>query len=317
MTAAPAVGMVSNPGSGHNRSQFERICARVQRSPGIHHCITQSADDIDTALAQLAEHRIEVLAINGGDGTSSALLGRLFETDFFSHPPLIALLPGGTANMNAGDIGVQGPLRKAVDRFCDWCDRGGERRTTQRSLLRVVPDGERAHYTMFLGGGAIIHGTEYAHREIHSRGLRDDFSLILGTLRTVWGVLRDDPQFNRHISVELALDDGPAQPFDTLILAVSTLQRLSFGMRPFWGDEPGQIRLTLMEQGCTRFARTFLSIIRGKPNQNAVPESGYRSHNCHRLGLALTGPLNLDGEILDCNGHLSITATPALEFLQL
>ncbi len=38
----------------------------------------------------------------------------------------------------------------------------------------------------------------------------------------------------------------------TLILAVSTLQRLAFGMRPFWSREPGDIRLTLMEQGWSR-----------------------------------------------------------------
>ena len=317
---AGPVGLISNPGSGHNRDQFERIRARIDGQPGIHHRITHSAADIAPALAELAALDIGVLAINGGDGTVSAVLGELLESKLFDRPPLIALLPGGTANMNAGDVGVRGSLRKAVNRFCQWCNSG--RATTgkleQRALMRVVTDDrEQPRYCMFLGGGAVIHGTEYAHREIHSRGLRDDFSLILGTVRTVWGVLRDDPAFNRHVDITLTLDDETPTQYDTLILAVSTLQRLSFGMRPFWGRQPGAIRLTLMEQGCTRFARTFFSIIRGHPNRNAVPESGYRSHNADQLHLAMTGKINLDGELVEVGESAQISASVPLEFLRL
>ena len=317
---ASPVGLISNPGSGHNRDQFERIRARIDGQQGIHHRITYSAADIAPALAELAALDIGVLAINGGDGTVSAVLGELLETQLFDRPPLIALLPGGTANMNAGDIGIRGSLRKAVNRFCQWCD--SPRETTgkleQRALMRVVTDdSEQPRYCMFLGGGAVIHGTDYAHREIHSRGLRDDFSLILGTVRTVWGVLRDDPAFNRHVDITLTLDDGEPTQYDTLILAVSTLQRLSFGMRPFWGRQPGAIRLTRMEQGCTRFARTFFSIIRGHPNRNAVPQSGYRSHNADRLHLAMAGKINLDGELVEVGESAQISASSPLQFLRL
>ncbi|CAA0126196.1 lipid kinase YegS [Halioglobus japonicus] len=317
---ASPVGLISNPGSGHNRDQFERIQARIAGQPGIHHRITHSEADIAPALAELAALDIGVLAINGGDGTVSAVLGELLESKVFDRPPLIALLPGGTANMNAGDIGVRGSLRKAVNRFCQWCE--SERDTTgklaRRALMRVVTDStEQARYCMFLGGGAVIHGTEYAHREIHSRGLRDDFSLALGTVRTVWGVLRNDPAFNRHVDITLTLDDGEPAQYDTLILAVSTLQRLSFGMRPFWSQQPGAIRLTLMEQGCTRFARTFFSIVRGHPNRNAIPQSGYRSYNADRLRLAMSGKINLDGELVEVGESAQISASEPLEFLRL
>lgn len=319
---APAgpVGLISNPASGHNRDQFESIQSRIGQCSSINHRITHSPADIAPALRELAALNIEVLAINGGDGTVAAILGELLESGLFAKPPLIALLPGGTANMNAGDIGVRGSLKKAVTRFCQWCD--GELATApkvaQRALLRVVIDNDLApRYGMFLGGGAVIHGTEYAHKEIHSRGLRDDFSLALGTLRTVWGVVRDDPAFNRHVTITLTLDDREPTRYDTLILVVSTLQRLAFGMRPFWSQEPGDIRLTLMEQGCTRFARTFLSIVRGRPSRNAVPASGYNSHNANRIRLEMDGKINLDGELLEVVSAVDISASVPLDFLQL
>lgn len=337
--AAAPVGLISNPNSGHNRNQFERIERRIARCECIQHAVTHSAEDVFPALQRFAEQGITVLAINGGDGTASTVLGCLLESTLFDPLPYIALLPGGTANMNAGDIGVRGKLTKAIERFCRWCEseRPIDGKLAKRALLRVLHNEEPPRYGMFLGGGAIIHGTEYAHQNIHSRGLRDDLSLALGTVRTVWGVVRNDPAFNKHVEISVTLDDGTRRQHDTLILVVSTLHRLAFGMRPFWSQQPGAIRLTVFEQGCSKFARTFISIIRGKPSSNAVSASGYRSHNTHKMTLEMQGKLNLDGEIFevgspaenatDCasagiaatsrNGTVTVQATQALEFLQL
>ena len=292
------VGLISNPGSGHNRDRFEALAARLQRCPNIIHRITQSPDDIDPALDTLAQAAPALLAINGGDGTASAVLGRVLERGLYGKLPRILLLPGGTANMNAGDIGVRGSLSRAVERLCRWCETGQPEpaAVARRPMLRVSCGGDSApRYCMFLGAGAVMQGTEYAHRNIHSRGLRDDFSLALGTARTVWGLHRKDPAFDRPLDIldiSLRLDDGQIHHHDTLILAISTLQRLAFGMRPFWGDGSGRLRLTLIERHCPRFLRTFISIARGKPNRQALEGPGYLSHNADRIELQLNGDLD-------------------------
>ncbi|TGD71584.1 kinase [Mangrovimicrobium sediminis] len=316
---APVVGVISNPASGHNRDQFPAIRARLERDGRVQHIVTSSPDEIEPALRELASREIDVLAINGGDGTCSAVLGTLLETMPFARLPLIAVLPGGTANMNAGDIGIRGSLARAAARFSDWCagDQRGEERV-QRALMRLdCGDGSAVRYGMFLGAGVIIQGTDYAHRELHARGLRDDFSLALGTARTAWGVLRNDPAFRQPVAVDLALADEPARHFDTLILAVSTLQRLAFGMRPFWGTDSGHLGVTLIEGRCTRFATTFLSILRGRANRNAVPGEGYHSWRTDSLALQLAGKLNLDGEIIEPGGAVTLSASRPLEFLRL
>ena len=207
------VGLISNPSSGHNRDQFPRIRQRIERCQAIRHVVTDSPAEIPHALEQLAREGVGILAINGGDGTVSAILGCVLESGCFDTLPVVALLPGGTANMNAGDIGVSGSLARATERFCRWCE--GEQDTTdrlaRRSLLRVLTaPGNPPRFGMFLGGGAIIQGTEYAHQEVHARGLRDDFSLALTTARTVWGILRDNPRFapwrEQALELGIALD---------------------------------------------------------------------------------------------------------------
>jgi diacylglycerol kinase (ATP) len=314
-----SIGLISNPNSGHNTDQFDQIQTLIADQANITHIITQSAQEIPAALAALAAKQVSVLAINGGDGTASAILGAMLEECDFETNPTVILLPGGTANMNAGDVGMRGKLLKSVKRFCTWSNRpeSTDSQLIERRLLRVHYD-EKNYYGMFLGTGAVMQGTEYAHEKIHSRGLRDEFSLALGTLRTVWGVLRDDPMFNQHVSVDLQLDNNPkTQQHDTLILAATTLHRLFFGLKPFWGVGPGALRITVIEQHCTKFLRTFISIIRGRANRNAVPEAGYFSHNADCITLSLEGSINLDGEIIHVNGPVTVDTSKILQFLRL
>ena len=313
------VGLISNPSSGYNKKHFERVKALVAAQPAIHHIVTRCPDDIAPALEALSRRGVRLLAINGGDGTASAVLGQLLEGDAFVDRPLIALLPGGTANVNAGDVGIRGRLVPAVRRLCRWCgseDRVADR-IDERCLLRVETAGD-CRYGMFLGAGAVIQATEYAHREIHARGLRSDVSLALVTARTIWGILRNDPRFMHPVSMDLRLDDDLVPvTHNALILGISSLQRLFFGIRPFWGTGPGRLRLTLIAKDASRFLSTFVSIARGRPNRNAVPGSGYVSHNVERIQLALDGSLNLDGEIIRVSGAVKVEPTESLRFLRL
>lgn len=321
-TTSRNIGLISNRNSGHNRDQLANISARIKRCPNVLHIVTDQAEDIGSALQEMAAADIEVLAVNGGDGTISAMLGYMLEHTIFNRIPQIILLPGGTANMNAGDIGASGKLPAAIERFCAWTGSGTAPAPIKRHLMRVqlAPD-QPPHYGMFLGLGAVIQGTEYAHEEIHSRGLRDDFSVALGVARTAWGVFRQDPKFARPLHLEFEVDaNGDKRQHDALIMVVSSLQQLFLGMQPFWGKEPGPLRYTIIDENPVKFPSTFISILRGKANRNAIAEHGYHSANCTTLNLLLEGHINLDGEILEVtsdSGPIQIAATPAFEFLRL
>jgi diacylglycerol kinase (ATP) len=325
LSTTPArIGLISNRNSGHNRDQFAKVKQLLAGCNNVSHIETDSSDEIAAALHQFEEQKIEYLGINGGDGTVSAVLGHALEHASFTRLPAVVLLPGGTANMNAGDIGARGKLLSAVQRFCRWADSADSSgvEQVQRSLMRVQIGAQaHPHYGMFLGMGAIIQGTEYAHQEIHSRGMRDDFSVALGTIRTVWGLFRGEPRFNQTLAVNLCFNAAPERhQHQALIIAVSSLQRLFLGMRPFWGREPGPLQLTLIKAQPYRFLRTFISIIRGKPNRDATPENGYISRNANHISISMQGSLNLDGEILDCGPGehpVTISASPAVTFLRL
>jgi hypothetical protein len=86
-------------------------------------------------------------------------------------------------------------------------------------------------------------------------------------------------------------------------------------MRPFWARAPAR-SVSPVRAGLRRLPILF-SIVRGRPGRNAVPESGYISHNADAIRLQLDGKLNLDGEILVANGRIDISASTPLDFLTL
>ena len=50
------VGLISNPGSGHNRDQFEALRNRIDASPAIHHLITGSAAEAHGEVRRLGDY---------------------------------------------------------------------------------------------------------------------------------------------------------------------------------------------------------------------------------------------------------------------
>ena len=65
----PVIGLISNPHSGRNRRQLEDIGRIVADYPGVHHRMTGDIGEVADVLEEFAAAKVDVLAINGGDGT--------------------------------------------------------------------------------------------------------------------------------------------------------------------------------------------------------------------------------------------------------
>jgi diacylglycerol kinase family enzyme len=322
MTRLP-VGLLSNPHSGRNRRQLHHIEDIVANHTGVHHRLTGSPEEIPAALQELAGQGVGVLGINGGDGTIARVLTDLLLNSPFEQQPLVVLLPGGTTNMNVGDVGIRGSLKRAVTRFCEWADsRDADCELLQRPVLRVQPGtGQPPVCGMFFGAGAIIQGIEYCHASIHSKGLGNEVGPGLAMARTIWGIMRRDDRFLKPVPVAVTLDSGTAGTAqEELLLLVSTLERLFLGMYPYWGKGDGPLHISMVRNDATRLLRTLPSLLRGKPGRHATEAAGYRSYNCTTIRLELDGTWTLDGELYQAHrttGPVTITSGGTVTFLRL
>ncbi|RLA53955.1 MAG: hypothetical protein DRR42_03215 [Gammaproteobacteria bacterium] len=318
---AKVVGLICNPNSGRNKKHLRRIEEIVKQCTNIHYVPTASEHDIPVALKCFTELGIDVLAINGGDGTVAHVLTHLLGNQQFEKLPALVLLPGGTTNMNVGDVGVPGRIIQVVDKLTQW-SRGDipTGATETRPILQVTPgNGSLPLYGMLFGSGAIIQAIEYWHSRVKRSGFRDEFSSGLAMVRTLWGLVRRDPRFSKPVHMVIVFENGDNLELDAMLIAVSSMRRVFLNFSPFWGKESGALHMTVIRDGAKHFLRAVPSVFRGRPNRLVTPESGYHSHNLDSISLLMSGSFTMDGEIYhvtDDNGPVIIRRYCDLSFIR-
>lgn len=290
----------------------------------IDHYITQSADEVPLALRRFSEQGVGVVAINGGDGTTAQVFSAILDASPFETQPAVVLLPGGTTNMNAADVGLRGNLKQSVDRLCRWSD--GEALPVERLSRPILhisgAVGQGTLYGMFFGAGAIIiGGIEHCTSQIHRMGITDEIGPGVTLLRAVWGVLRGDPQFAAPITAHIRIE-GQAEVAQRqlAILLITSLERLFLGIHPWWGREPLPLHSTWVEKSAPGLVRKLAGLLRGKPGAGATAENGYFSHNVRQLELDMDASFTIDGELYQASrehGPICIGQGGNIEFLKI
>lgn len=317
------VALLSNPASGRNRQGMDKIRGILAAHPEVAHYEAHSPEEISTALNRMRAHAPDVLAINSGDGTIAATLTALFNERPFSQQPLLALLRGGTTNMTAGDVGMHGNARQALQKLLRWARAvDPDVALRQRAPLRVQTGPDMPPmYGMFFGAGAIIGGIEYCHRKILRPGMRDGFGPALCTLRMLIALARGDRRYvapvNTRISSHPALThDG--QTRDYFILMASALERLFLGSHPYWGENQGAFHYTAIQSHARHALWTIPAIFWGRGGRRATADNGYWSRKLDCLQLEMSATFTIDGELYPLAGKagpLHISSAAPTRFL--
>lgn len=316
------VGLLSNPQSGNNRRYFKNIGTLLTNHPEISHCETPNAAAVDGALQYLAEQNIELLIINGGDGTVQALLTTLLQHQPFQRLPLLAILPTGTTNMTAGDVGLQGNPHRALASVLTWAQNPQTpAHLVQRPVLCVQTHPQTAPlFGMFFGAGAIIRGIEFCHQRLYTMGLRQPWAPGLATLRVLAAMARRDPGYSAGVTISVGLGrQPPAPPQDFLLLLVSSLERLFLGLRPYWGHEPDALFYTAIRAKPKHGLRALPPLFWGRPHRLSTPENGYASHNIDTVRLFMSERFTLDGELYtpdSTSGCVTVSQGPWMSFIR-
>ena len=241
-----------------------------------------------------------LLVLAGGDGTLQRTLTEALEQTPASALPPIAVLPAGRTNMSAADLNRHrrfGQCAKALEAMLD----GTLPPATARPLVRVdQADGHQ--YGWFFGMGAVCAGI--AHWSVHRPG-----SQLGTTLRTAWSSARGYLAPSEHQTVRW---NGESRQVFAMI--ATSLNRLLFGCRPYWGDGEGMHNTWVFAEAPGRVRRS-LRLLRGDASLGRLP--GYASSNRADLELELDGPYVIDGELFDNRGPLRLSLSEPLRWLAL
>lgn len=314
------IGLVSNPHSQQNKRGLSEIDAAAGRA-GIVHRRLSDMDELRDALTDLAEQDVEVLAVNGGDGTVQAVLTELLEQRPFANIPTLALLPRGMTNMTAADVGLRGRPDRALARLANLARSGRlESCLTRRSVLRLenIP-GFPPQRGMFFGAGAIYRAIEYCRAEVHPLRVEADWAAGLTLLRLLSGLLlrRGGNDVVTGDRVAASFDDGPGSAGLQLFVLATTLDRLVLGSKPYWNQNAGPVRYTALSYPPIGLVRWAPRVMYGG-NDRKLPSEGYMSRGAQRVNLEMGGPFTLDGQSFDApvDKPLVLTAPEVVDFVR-
>jgi len=316
------IGVLSNLRAGKNEAHVTRLLRFLKSYPEVVSVETSATGTVPEALAELASRDVDLLAVNGGDGTLAWALGEILGNRAFGdNLPLLAPLRGGRTNMSALDLGAQRDPVKGMAELIKSVRSGRiQERVAMRNVLRVE-HGPYHHvqYGTFCGIGRIQRATGIVHSVFpkgKSQGVFGSTIVTAGLLARVamgsqTGVLTPD-------KVDLLLDGEPARHGEYTLLMASTLDRLFAGMRPFWGEGPGPVRVTGLAAGCHQMGRAAPGILRGKPRAWVTLERGYASENVRVAELRMDCGFTVDGEIVlpEPGQTATISARDCLQFVR-
>lgn len=307
------LGVLINPQSGVSQRSLQPILHLLDRYQSVIYRLVMEPKDITDALAAMAAKHVDVLAVCGGDGTVQTVLTALLDNGPFAVLPPLALIAGGTTNMTAADVGIEGKPIQALERLLAWSEgKGPTGQLIRRPILRVdCGQGSTPQFGMFFSAAGIAEVTR-VRRVTRRRAKSELMRGGLGTAVTIGRYLLGLAMGRRVVEptpIAIRLDGEVCGTHNYLALFITTLARLNPGIRPYWGDEDGPLRYTAVAyqpQDLLLAAPAFLS---GKPSRYLTPDAGYTSRNIHEAVLQLDAACALDGEILTSRPPHAFTVT--------
>ena len=295
------IGLLNNLRAGRSNPEVRRILHMLKDYPDVAHIETTSVRSVPEALASLARQDVELLVVNGGDGTLQYTLTQMLTTDDFPSIPMVAPLRGGRTNMSALDIGAHRNPVKGLRGLLEDVKAGRiEDRLVDRPLLRVETLRDRGiHYGFFFGAGLIHRAIDLTHQIFPKGRSQGSFGAGLVTLGLLLraiakrrdGVLIPD-------KAQIRLDGELIEGGEFTLIIASSLQRLFLKINPFWGEEKAPVRFTSMASSSKHTALAAAGILRGKPPAFVKPETGYTSRNVEEVELRIDAGFTVDGETI-------------------
>lgn len=311
------IGLVVNPRSHAVATRGSMLEAAALDLPDA--CFLRIDDFADLApcVRHMAARGVSMVFVEGGDGTLLAVLSACLDPAAgFTTLPDFAILPGGSTNLAADMFAFRGKTPEEITRRIEALANEADAPEREKYRALRVQGAALPHPAIgfVLSTGSLARAMLYTQREFHGEGRRGAravagavwrFLLAPGRYRDI-----DGAPVLRGSDLE-ALADGKMQIEGLHAFSLmTTLPRLSLGLRPFWGTGAGAIAMTHAIWPIRGLRRAMAKVVLGR-GEPGLARHGLRSFRADAIELHHDGPTVIDGEVLppapDRRLHVSVT----------
>lgn len=311
------IGLISNPKSNANK-QHGGLGARVRPEPDILVSQPSSMDELKQELQRFAHEGVELIAIDGGDGTLRDIV-TVIHLSYPAQWPCIALLPAGKTNVIAAHVGSFGKGSAGWHSLLNARKDGTlTKAKTECPALEVTwpNENKRLLRGFLLGSAAFKDGVQMANDSIHPKGIAKSLAVALAIGGVFRRAMARKPHDGEDASEEgLVIVDGASVNGDRhFLFMASTIEKLTMGIRPFRNEGDGDVFWLDVSAYVKRLALGVAMAALGKYKKWML-DSGYASGKASKIDLQFNSPFVLDGDTFDPCGHVIIAASQPIRFL--
>jgi diacylglycerol kinase (ATP) len=312
-------GLIVNPQSGKASGKGLQLASLLKADTQVIVRVLEDFSQLNPFLAEMAEARVTDLFVSSGDGTVHAIQTEIAERHAPGFFPRLALLPHGTTNMTAADLGFR---NRNVKVQADFIAHREPRLLLSRPTLRVAnPQDGRIRHGMFLGTGAIWQATVFCQDAVHGVGLKGDMAtfatLAAAIAKSLFSAADpiDQTRIDRPYQIGLSGNGTNEVNGHHLLLLATTLDKLILGTRPFWGGKNGPIRISTIPYPVPSIVRWLLPLMYGSEGRTVPP--GSHSLSGSTFEIASKTPFVIDGEFFDGpeDGPLHLETGPEFTYV--
>jgi diacylglycerol kinase (ATP) len=315
------IGLISNPLSRRNSRVLDRLSQTAADYRQVQHRILGEFSELPSIVEDFSTNGAELLIVNGGDGTVQAVLTELQKARDSKQMPLIAVLPGGTTNSIAADVGLRGNLEKSLRRLVSVSALADfEQHVVTRNLVRIETIGDPAvQYGMFFATAGLCPAIRL-RRQLYPQTWIPEIVAGAFTMGRVLGSRIVGGQLAERLfdgaTVGIALDGNDTLTERYSLVIISTLASSYFNARPFWGRQTGSLKYSQIAAPAPNLLRNLIPYLFGGQDRR-LPES-YQSGAANQITLRMECEFMLDGEFFQTKpeGRVELSATEPVRFLQ-
>jgi diacylglycerol kinase family enzyme len=308
------IGIVNNPRARRNQRR-PGVAARLRaRLDGDGEVLDASTpEELEAAVRRFQATGIDVLGINGGDGTGHMVL-TAFARAYGDRPlPRVLLLRGGAMNTVAHGHGIGGTPDAILKAVLDQRRRGIPLRTVERDLLRIEADGGRPGYGFIFGTGTVVTFLEAYYRS----GDPSPWAALRLIFRAVGSALRNGAfalslMRREQLRVETDGEEWPDGSY--LSLLAGSTPDIGLGFKAFHrcDEQPGFFHAVGVTAPLLPLALSLPRIRAGRPwrRRHALDEVA------RELVLESERPrYTVDGDLYQAEGQVRVSTGPGVEIV--
>ncbi|WP_242395126.1 diacylglycerol/lipid kinase family protein [Anaeromyxobacter oryzisoli] len=308
------IGIVNNPRSRRNR-RHPGVAARLrQRLGGDGEVLDASTpEELDRAVERFRAADVEVLGVNGGDGTGHCVL-TAFARAYGDRPlPRLLLLRGGAMNTVAHGHHIHGGPESILREVLIRRRHGLPLRVAERDLLRIEADGGAPRYGFIFGTGVVVTFLEAYYASPSPSPLTA--ALLLS--RAIGSALaggRFAAALTRREPLRVTTDGDEWPDASYLSVLAGATPDIGFGFKVFnrCAEQPGSFHVVGITAAPLQLAFALRRIHAGSPWRRRLAQDEV----ARELVLEGARPrFTIDGDLYGAERRIRVSTGPAIEIV--